>query len=147
MGPISAAATSILKPRAYRLTAFLLLFDFRVGALIRWLGGVYTHEHIPLDHIRTTVADLRRRTPRRGYPVQDYNRALHLLDHGAPIFAAYTCSRADLVARNLYDNHAGITKHGLAVLAKIVSGSINHFVLVFQRWIRRFIYGIFLSPI
>ena len=147
MGPISAAATSISKPRAYRLAALLLLFDFHVGDLIRWLGGVYTHEHIPLDPIRTAVAALRRLPRRRGYPVQDYDRALHLLEHGAPVTAAYACSRADLAARNLYDNHAGISDHGPAVLAKIISGCNNHFVLVFPRWIWRFIYGLFLSPI
>ena len=50
--------------------------------------------------------------------------------------------------RNLYDNHASLSEHGPAVLAKVVvSGAINHFLLVPPRWIWRFLYDLFLSPI
>ena len=69
------------------------------------------------------------------------------MEYGAPTSAIYLCSRADLIHRNSYDNHASIGAHGLAVLAKVVSGAVNHFLLVFPWWIWRFIYGMFLSPI
>ena len=59
MGPVSAATPTISDPCAYRLEAFLILFNFDGGDLIYWLGGVYTHAHIPFDPIRTAVAVLR----------------------------------------------------------------------------------------
>ena len=55
--------------------------------------------------------------------------------------------RKDLTMHNLYGNHSGVNKHRSAVLAKIVSGSTNYFLLVFPRWIWRFIYVLFLPPI
>ena len=92
---------------------------------------MYTHAHIPLDPIRAAVATLRHQSSCLGCPVQDYNRALLLLKYGAPIKATYLCSRADLTARNLYGNHAGISDQCPSVLANIVSGSTNHFLFVF----------------
>ena len=59
MVPISAASKSISSTRAYCLAALHLLFDFEVGDLIRWLGGIYSHAHIPLDPIRAAVDALR----------------------------------------------------------------------------------------
>ena len=147
MGPVAAAPQSISPTRAYRLAALLLLFDFDLGDLIRWLGGVYTHDHIPMGPIRDAVEELRHRQQSPGYPIQDYARALRILEHGAPTSASYLCSRADLAHRNMYDNHASLGEHGPSVLAKVVSGAINHFLLVFPRWIWRFLYGLFLSPI
>ena len=125
----------------------LLLLDFNVGDLIRWLGGVYTHDHIPLDPIRRAVAETRGIPSVPGYPVQDFDRALHILEHGAPVTADYLCSRTDVHLRNTYDNHKSVASHGPAVLKKIVADVNNQFILVFPRWIWRFIYGIFLSPI
>ena len=61
--------------------------------------------------------------------------------------AAYTCSRSDVHRRNLYNNHSGVAEHGDAVLQKITTDLNNSFVLVFPRWVWRFLYGIFLSPI
>ena len=98
------------------MAALLLLFDFDMGDLIRWLGGVYLHTHIPLDPIRKAVHNLRHLPQRPGHPAQDFNRALHILEHGAPIQADYTCSRSDVNMRNLYNNNAGIDEHGAAVL-------------------------------
>ena len=82
-----------------------------------------------------------------GYPVVDYSRALHVLTHGAPLSAAYTCTRADVIRRNMYDNHSDASKAAASVLKKIVGGCNNHFLLVLPRWIYRFIYGLFLSSI
>ena len=82
-----------------------------------------------------------------GYPVVDYSRTLHVLAHGTPLSAAYTCARADVIRRNMYDNHSGASKAAASVLKKIVGGCNNHFFLVLARWLYRFIYGLFLSPI
>ena len=47
MGPVASLRSTISGRRSYTLAAMLLLLDFNVGDLIRWLGGVYTHDHIP----------------------------------------------------------------------------------------------------
>ena len=147
MPPVDALSPDISAIRAYKMAAMLLLFDFDVGDLIRWLGGAYTHEHIPLDPIRRAVNATKDVPQAKGYPVQDFSRAMHILEHGAPVAASYSCSRADVAHRNSYDNHQGVSSHGPAVLKKIIADVNNQFILVFPRWIWRFIYGIFLSPI
>ena len=147
MGPISEAPSSLSRSRAYDLAAALLLLDFQVGDLIRWLGGDYAHDHIPMAPIEEAVAAIRSRPRPPGYPVVDYDRALHVLRHGAPLTADYVCRRADLLRRNLYNNHGGATKAAAAVMKKIVGGCNNHFLLVLPRWVLRFLYGLFLSPI
>ena len=48
MVPVNESSSSILLSSTYPLVAFLLLFNFDVGDLIRWLDGVYIHEHTPL---------------------------------------------------------------------------------------------------
>ena len=68
-------------------------------------------------------------------------------DTAPPLSAAHVCRRDDVSARNLYNNHSGALKASEAVMKKIVTASNNHFVLVFPRWVWRFIYGLFLSPI
>ena len=78
MPPVEALSPTISARRAYKMAAMLLLLDFNMGDLIRWLGGVYTHEHIPLDPIRQAVAATRNIPQSRGYPVQDFSRALHI---------------------------------------------------------------------
>ena len=147
MAPISEASSSLSKSRAYLLAAALLVVDFDVGDLIRWLGGVYTHDHIPMEPIRAAVAEAKGIPRPPGYPVIDFARALHVLEHGAPISASYTCSRTDVLHRNLYDNHNSIAEEAPAVMEKIVSECNNHFLLALPRWVWRFIYGLFLSPI
>ena len=146
-GPITTAPTSISASRAYDMAAALLLHNFVLGDLIRWLGGDYTHDHINMAPIEAAVAAIRGHPRPPGFPVVDYDRALHVLRHGAPLSAAYTCKRADVLLRNLYDNHSGARNATAAVLKKIVDGCNNQFLLVFPRWLFRFIYGLFLSPI
>ena len=146
MGPVSQAPDTISGHRAVDLSAALLLLDFNVGDLIRWLGGDYCHEHIPLGPIRTAVDQIRHHPRPPGYPPVDFDRALHVLEHGAPVTASYSCARADVHRRNLYDNHAGVKQAADKFREKIVSHANNHFILVLPRWIYRFIYGIFLAP-
>ena len=95
--------------------------DFHVGDLIRWLGGDYTHDHIPMETIEEAVAAIRHVPPQSGYPIIDFDRALHVLRHGAPLSAAHVCRRDDVSARNLYNNHSGALKAAEAVMKKIVS--------------------------
>ena len=87
MGPVSGLSKTISRNRAQRLAQLALLLDFNIGDIIRWLCGTYTHDHIPLGPIRQAVADLRKLPPKDGYPVQDFDRALHILEHGAPLQA------------------------------------------------------------
>ena len=70
------------------MVAMLLLFDFNMDDLIRWLGGVYTHEHKPLDPIRQAVTATGDVPQSHGYPDQDFSRALHILEHDAPVTAS-----------------------------------------------------------
>ena len=113
------------------MAALLLLFNFDMGDLIRWMDGVYLHTHIPQDPIRRAVGDLRHMPQRPCYPVQDFDRALHILEYDAHIQADYICSRSDVNRRNLHNNHAGIAEHGTSVLQKITTDLNNSFVLVF----------------
>ena len=85
MGPVSGLSKTISRNRAQRLAQLALFLDFNIGDIIRWLGGAYTHDHIPLGPIWQAVAALRKIPTRDGYPVQDYDRALHILEHGAPL--------------------------------------------------------------
>ena len=147
MGPIKEASPSLSRGRAYLLAAALLVLDFSVGDLLRWMGGVYTHAHINLGPIKRAVDEARSYPPSPGAPVVDFDRALHVLEHGAPIRASYVCRRIDVLQRNVYDNHASIGDEADAVFAKIVSECNNHFLIALPRWTWRFIYGVFLSPI
>mgnify|MGYP005694889421 CR=1 FL=1 len=147
MGPITDVQPSLSGHRARDLSAALLILDFNIGDLIRWLGGDYCHEHIPLQPVRDAVAQIRHRPRPPGYPIVDYDRALHIMEHGAPVSAAYSCSREDVRRRNLYDNHSGVRHVAADVETKIIGGCNNHFLLVLPRWIYCFIYGLFLSPI
>ena len=52
---------------------------------------VYTQAYIPLNPIRKAVALLHKLYPRLGYPVQNYDSKLHILEHGAPVSASYVC--------------------------------------------------------
>ena len=81
IGPVSGLSKTISRNRAQRLAQLALLLDFNIGDIIRWLGGAYTHDHIPLGPIRQAVAALRKIPTRDEYPVQDYDRALHILGH------------------------------------------------------------------
>ena len=147
MDPISSAEKNLSHKRAYNLVASLLLLDFNVGDLIRWLEGAYTHEHIPMGPIRTAISAIRSIPSPEGYPSEDFDQALHILEHGAPVAASYKCALPDVRLRNAYDNHSTIGGHAATVREKIISGAKNHFLLVLPRWIGRFIYGLFLSPI
>ena len=71
MGPISLAASSLSRRRAYDMSAVLLLLHFDVGDLVRWLGGDYTHDHVPLQPIVDAVAAIRNHPRPPGYPVVD----------------------------------------------------------------------------
>ena len=121
MGPIKEASPSLSRGRAYLLAAALLVLDFSVGDLLRWMGGVYTHSHINLDPIKRAVDEVRSIPSSPGAPVVDFDRALHVLEHGA------------LLNRNLYDNHASIGDEADAVFAKIVSECNNHFLIALPR--------------
>ena len=101
MGPIVVAPPTISIARAHYLAALLLFFDFRIGELIHWLGGTSIHDHTPLDSICSAVATVQKLHPRSGYLVQDYNQILHIIEHGAPTVASYTCTCQDLLQRNL----------------------------------------------
>ena len=67
MDSISMADPNLSHKRAYGLAASLLLLDFNVGDLIRWLGGAYTHEHIPMGPIRTAISAIRSIPSPEGY--------------------------------------------------------------------------------
>ena len=69
---MSKASPKIFRYWAYKSAALLLLFDFDIGDLIRWLGGIYTHAHITLDPIKTVISALHLRQLHSGYLVQDY---------------------------------------------------------------------------
>ena len=79
MGPIELAPASLSIHRAHLMAAALLCVDFWLGDLIRWLGGVYTHDHIPLDPIRAAIVATRDIPPPPGYPSVDWDRAFHTL--------------------------------------------------------------------
>ena len=135
MGPVAESSPSILFTRAYRLAALFKLCDFDMGDLNRCLGSVYSHDYIPMCPIRAAAMALQHHLRRPGYPTQDYTRYLHILEYRSPTSASYLCLRANLIYRNLYDNHASIVAHSPTVLAKVVTGAVNHFLLVFLRWI------------
>ena len=100
-----------------------------------------------MGFIRTAISAIRAIPSPAGYPSQDFDRALHILEHGGPVAASYECALPDVRLRNAYDNHSTIGEHAAAVREKIISGANNHFLLVLPHWIGRFIYGLFLSPI
>ena len=66
IGTISTApVTSPLPPsaisasRVQDMAAALLLHNFILGDLIRWLGGDYTHDHINMPPIESAVSAIR----------------------------------------------------------------------------------------
>ena len=144
-GPIGAAPSSLYHKRAYSLATALLLIDFRIGGLIRYLCGVYMHDHIPLNHIREAIVSVWDFMSPTGCLIQDFDKVMHIIEHGAPTSVSYKCSRRDILERNLYDNYDTIREHISVVLHKIVSGAANRFLLVFPRWIWWYIYGFFVS--
>ena len=59
MDRVSSLSCTILRNRAHCMAMFLLLINFDIGDFIRWLGGVYTHDHITLDPIHRATNSLR----------------------------------------------------------------------------------------
>lgn len=55
MGLVSDLSRDISQNRAHYLAQLTLLIDFHSEDLIRWLGGAYTHNYIPLALIRQAV--------------------------------------------------------------------------------------------
>ena len=100
-----------------------------------------------MEPIRTAVSVIRFVTPTAGYLAQNFDRALHNLEYGAPVSASFECERADIRLRNIYNNHSTIGEHADTARKKIVSGAVNNCLIVLPRWVRCFIYGLILSSI
>ena len=79
-----------------------------------------------------------------GHPIQDYTLALHILEHDTSISTSYLCSWVKILHQHSCDNHMSIGAHGPTVLAKVISGAVNNFLLIFPQWILQLIYGLLL---
>ena len=125
----------------------LLLFHFDFGDLVRWLGGDYTHDHIDHDSTKEALVALRSVQQGEFYPKQNFDRVFHSFIHGVPDNAAYECTIKDVLARNLYNSHAGSQLYLTSMLSKIADDVNSHFMIAFPRWIWPFLYGLFFSPL
>ena len=110
MDPVNEAPDNLPHSRAYLMAAALLCFHFSVGDLLRWIGGVYTHNHIDLEPIHNAVSEVRNLPYAPTDPIVYYGRAMHILEHGVLVRATYFCTQFDVHDQNTYDNQTSIGK-------------------------------------
>jgi hypothetical protein len=134
-------------PRIHYFLASLLRLDFHYADLIRWLGGEYTDAHRDWGSsfaIAATVAD----TPiPPELPPIDCDRPFRLATEGAPIAGRFSCTRTSLTERNLYGHHPTLNDEIAAVWSKFAKEEALSYHIILPRFLRRFIYGLHLSPL
>ena len=115
------------------MSTALIRFHFNTGALLRWLGGDYTHSYMDFDALEAALEPLRHRQPRPGQPPVDVDKALRAWREGTPLSGDFWCMRDDVHRRNLYNNHDRINEHPELILQDIVSNEASCFNLVVYR--------------
>ena len=68
---------------------------------------------------------------------------------GVPLAGHFQCSFSSVAKRNIYNNHATIKTPEVesAIQQKFVKEEELSYNIVFQRWLWRFIQGLFLNPL
>ena len=138
----SLEVTSIDATRSRKIATILLLCDFSVGELIRFLGGNYTGNFIDYPQLDHTLSILESIPPHESQPRHNFKALETLYHQGAPLRGVYSCSLQDMLARNIYDNHSAARPHYSSIHPLQKS-----YAIALPRWTLRFIDGLFLAAI
>jgi len=84
-----------------------------------------------------------------GWPPINFERTFRAMTLGVPLAGNFRCSFTSVSTRNQYDNHATIKTPDVrqAVLKKFIKEEDLAYNVVLQRWLWRFIPGLFLNPL
>lgn len=139
--------SSISTTRARSMAKLLLLCDFRVGALIRCLGGNYTSDFQDFAAIDASLLALSSIPTDPGEPPHDFNRLHHLFHEHVPFKGHFHCSRKDVLKRNLYNNHRAADPFLASIHEKSAIDIQKSYSIALPRWILRFLDGLFLAAL
>jgi hypothetical protein len=98
--------TPLCHVRAELLGCALLLFNFRYGDLLRWMGNTYTCSHRDFVKLYAAYEEVRYLSPNPGEPTPDFERAFRAQAEGVPLEGHFVGSFPDTVKRMAYNNHA-----------------------------------------
>ena len=139
--------TKISMSRSRDLAKLLLLCDFRVGGLIRCLGGNYTSDFLDFSTIDDCLLALAEVPVAPGEPPHDFKALKHLFHQHVPFKSSFRCSRKDMLFRNKYNNHRASDPHLSSIHEKTATDIQKSYALALPRWILRFLDGLFLAAL
>jgi hypothetical protein len=118
-----------------------------MGDLLRWLGGEYTNSVQDMTEYKQDVTKYHSIPSIPNHPPLDCDQLLAVQDDGVPLQGRFECKRSDMLARLKYDNHPPLQHFLNDVHDAFASEEASSFHIHFPRFLARFIYGLFLSPI
>jgi hypothetical protein len=131
--------------RAELLGCALLLFNFRYGDLLRWMGNTYTCSHRDFVKLYAAYEEVRGLSPNPGEPAPDFEHAFRAQAEGVPLDGHFIGSFPDTVKCMAYNNHAPLHAALTVVRAKLGKEEAKSYHLAFPRSIAYFIDGLFIA--
>ena len=139
--------TNICKIRSNEVAMLLLLCNFDTGLLIRCLGGNYTSEFLDYASIDASLLALSSVQPDKGEPIHNFSRLSQLFHEHVPFKANFQCSRADMLFRNLYNNHRASDPYLPSIHKKSAVDIQKSYAIALPRWSLRFLKGLFIAAL
>jgi len=127
----------------------LLRYDFVYADFIRSMANIYTYQNRNIDAIWDIIDSVAHIPPAPGWPSIDFNRTFKAMTLGVPLAGDFSCHYSSVAKRNQYNNHATVKTPAVqdAISQKFIKEEDLSYNIVFQRWLWRFIPGIFLNPL
>jgi hypothetical protein len=131
--------------RAEFLACAILLFNFRYGDIIRWMGHTYMCTHRDFVKLYAANEEVRDLAPNPGEPTPDFERAFRVQAEGVPLEGHFVGSFPDTVRRMAYNNHAPLHAALPEVRAKLGKEEAKSYHIAFPRSTAFFIDGLFIA--
>ena len=97
--------SSICSSQARDVSKILLLYDFRLGGMIRCLGGEHISDLLDFTSIDACILALSDIPVNQGEPPHDFPEMQHLFHQHTPFKASFGSAIRDLLFSNSYNNH------------------------------------------
>ncbi|GKZ00904.1 hypothetical protein MPSEU_001042100 [Mayamaea pseudoterrestris] len=136
--------SAINESRVYDMGAALLRCDFNYGDLLRWLGGIYTHQNEDRSLLRDAIATLHKKSISPRYPPVDFAGVEHIIAEGVPIRSVFTCPFQD-VARREKENNRGLEADWINIMEKYRKEEKLSYHIMFLRFLWAYVPGLFLA--
>jgi hypothetical protein len=143
--PPIAMITPLCHVRAEFLGCALLLFNFRYGDLLRWMGHTYMCSHRDFVKLYAAYEAVRYMAPNPGEPSPDFERAFRAQAEGVPLEGHFVGSFSDTVKRMAYNNHAPLHAALAEVRVKLGKEEAKCYHVALPRSVAYFIDGLFIA--